>query len=77
MLAARRLPVGPSDVGSPRTSLAEMPSMLSDTDMGMFVLDREGVVRYAYAGAYADMHGIRKIPGVDELLRPLQAAPTG
>jgi peroxiredoxin len=77
MLAARKFPREASDVGAPRASFTEIPALMSDTDMGLFVLDREGIVRYALADAYLNLHGVRKVPGIDELLRPLQSAPAG
>lgn len=42
----------PSDLGPVKTSLRDVPGLLRDTDMGMFVVDGEGVVRYMYTGSY-------------------------
>ena len=49
--------------------------MLRDTDSAVFVLDRQGVVRYRNSGAYVSEHGLRAMPSLDEILRPLQEAP--
>jgi peroxiredoxin len=62
----------PSDIGDPRKQLNEVPSLLRDTDSGLFVLDRQGVVRYRNTGAYATEQGVRGMPSLDEILKPLQ-----
>jgi len=50
----------------------EMPAVLADDDMGFFIVDRAGVVRYALAGAYFGGTGSRAIPGADEIVRELE-----
>lgn len=63
-----------SDFGPPdRPPLAELPRLLADDDMGFFVLDRTGVVRFSASGAYGDPTGVRPIPTPDEILRALDA----
>jgi len=62
-----------AEIGDPRTTLVEMPDMFRDTDMGAFVLDREGTVRYKYTGAYVSPQGVKGLPSVDEMLRALGA----
>jgi len=64
----------------PSATVREMPGLLTDDDMGFFVVDREGVVRYALAGSAAlldasrrQFQGMRGIPGNDEILRALDA----
>lgn len=42
----------PSDFGSVKVALRDVPALLRDNDMGVFVVDRGGVVRYVYAGSY-------------------------
>jgi peroxiredoxin len=64
----------PSDLGNPRPTLAEMRSNLADTDMGFFLVDRAGVVRWAVTGAYGSAEGIRRIPSTDEIVQQLQRA---
>jgi peroxiredoxin len=68
----------PAEVGDPKTALREVPSLLHDSDMGLFVLDREGIVRYKHAAAYATQHGVSSLPTTDELVRELErcASPT-
>jgi peroxiredoxin len=61
----------PSDLGDPKTLLTEFPTVLKDTDSGIFVLDRQGIIRYRSTGAYMSEQGLRPMPSVDELLRPL------
>src|SRR5262245_5833054 len=75
--AQQHLPKSPpAEIGNPKTSLTEMPTMLQDTDMGFFVIDRAGVVRYKYAGRYITPDGVREIPAADEIARQLaQCAP--
>ena len=67
-----------TDFGQGEPSFAEMPKLLRDEDMGFFVVDTHGVVRYAYAGSYVTKNeqgiGIRPIPSNDEILRELDAA---
>jgi hypothetical protein len=46
--------------------------MLADDDMGFFIVDRAGVVRYALAGTYITETGARAIPGGDDIVRELQ-----
>jgi peroxiredoxin len=66
----------PSEVGDPKTHLTELPSVLKDTDSGLFALDRQGIVRYRNIGAYIGEQGLRAMPSMDEILKPLQEAPT-
>lgn len=61
-----------SDLGDPAPSLLEIPQLLHDSDMGFFVLDRAGVIRYAVAGTYGGEHGARQIPSNDEIVRELE-----
>jgi peroxiredoxin len=66
----------PSEVGDPKTLLTEFPVVLRDTDSGVFVVDREGIVRYRNTGAYMSEQGLRAMPSLDEILKPLQEART-
>ena len=54
----------------------EIPKLLRDDDMGFFIVDRAGTVRYAYTGSYVDMStpkpSTRPIPANDEILRELE-----
>ena len=62
----------PSDFGKVTPALSEFPSLLADEDMGLFIIDRGGTVRYVLAGAYFNEAGPRGLPGPDELVRELQ-----
>jgi peroxiredoxin len=59
------------------TKLTEMPNLLADDDMGFFIVDKRGVVRYAQGGPYFSASGPRKIPSMEEILGELDrcAAP--
>lgn len=66
-----------TDFDGDAPSFAEMPKLLRDEDMGFFVVDRRGIVRYAYSGAYVmkttQGMGIRPIPANEEILKELDA----
>ena len=68
-----RVPQPPNDFGKANPSLREFRSVLADEDMGFYVLDRQGVVRYTLAGSYGDAKGVRQIPGNEEIIRELKA----
>jgi len=61
----------PTEIGNPKSTLRELPQMLADSDMGFFVLDRDGIVRYTLSGSYIDGHGSRQIPTMEEITREL------
>ena len=69
---AMKTQVPPSDFGAVKPTLGEVPAMLADEDMGVFVIDRAGTVRYALAGPYFSDAGPRGVPGPDELIRELE-----
>jgi peroxiredoxin len=62
----------PNDFGDFKPTLRELPGMLADDDMGFFIVDRAGIVRYALAGSYGTESGVRAIPGADEIVRELE-----
>ena len=62
----------PSDFGEVKTGLSELPRMITDDDMGFFIVDRGGVLRYALTGSYVGDGGVRQIPGNDEIIRTLE-----
>ena len=66
-----KTPNPPSDFGEVKTGLGELPRMITDDDMGFFIVDRSGVVRYALSGSYVGDGGVRQIPGNDEIIRTL------
>jgi peroxiredoxin len=61
----------PNDYGNFKPTLGEFPAVLADEDMGVFIVDRAGAVRYALAGAYISDTGPSGVPGPDEIIREL------
>jgi hypothetical protein len=63
-----------SDFGEVKVSAGEFLTELYDDDMGFFIVDKQGMVRYALAGSYGDLETlrVRPIPSNDELIRELQ-----
>ncbi len=76
MVSGMRATAPDNDFGKELPLLREMPLLLRDEDMGLFIVDRGGVVRYAYGGSYAvpgdAATPIRPIPPNDEVLRELE-----
>jgi peroxiredoxin len=70
-MVGAKLPPPPNDFGSFKPSLREFPSILADDDMGLFIIDRAGVVRYTLAGAYFGEGGLHPLPGPEEITREL------
>lgn len=68
MYMSSKMPKPVAEIGNPKTSLSEMPAMLQDTDMGFFLLDRDGIIRYKHTSAYVTAQGLNTIPGTDEIL---------
>jgi hypothetical protein len=66
----------PDDVAI-RPGLREVPMLLTDEDAGLFLVDRQGVVRWGEAGAYVDASDarpvIRPLPPDEEILRAVAA----
>jgi peroxiredoxin len=75
-MGARKMEVPKAEIGNPSPTLAEMPSVFHDSDMGLFILDRGGVVRYKLAGSYMGEQGLRQLPSIDELVRELERCGT-
>jgi hypothetical protein len=42
--------------------------------MGFFVVDRQGVVRFATSGPHGGAQGVRGIPTIDEIVLELERA---
>ena len=57
-----------------KISAGEIATLLYDEDKGLFIVDKQGVVRYALTGAYGDVETlrVRPIPNNDELTSELQ-----
>jgi peroxiredoxin len=71
LMAGMRMTPPQNDYGDFRPALSEFPALLADDDMGLFIVDRGGVVRYALAGSYLGAAGPRGVPGPDEIMREL------
>ena len=64
-------PAPANDFGTFAPPLDELPRILSDDDMGFFIVDKQGIVRYATTAMYrTDSSGV-SVPGNDEILREL------
>jgi peroxiredoxin len=72
LFAGMRAPRPPEQFEDPPPPFAELPNVLGDDDMGFFILDRDAVVRYALAGSYDVVAGVRAIPSNEEIVRQLQ-----
>jgi peroxiredoxin len=57
-------------------ALTEMGMALRDEDTGFFIVDRGGVIRYAYGGAYLRSEGstvaVRPLPNAEEVMQQLE-----
>jgi len=62
----------PNDFGTTKPFFGELPKLLADDDMGFFIIDRGGVVRYALSAAYG-----RQIPSNEEIARELEQCSSG
>jgi len=71
MYAGRNLGNSPSEFGNDMPSLPELSGALADDDMGFYILDKNGVVRYSLAGCYLVDGAARQIPSNDEIVREL------
>jgi peroxiredoxin len=68
-----------NDWGEIRPALSEFSRLTNDDDLGFFIVDRGGVIRYARAGSYVLMEagkvvGMRPIPSNEEILLELKRA---
>ena len=71
-VTAARMEKPKSDLGEPSVTLPEMAGLFHDNDMGFFVVDRAGVIRYTLSGSYMTDRGSRQIPSIDEIVRELE-----
>lgn len=70
--AGSKMVVPENDFGDFPPPMPEMAKVLRDDDMGFFIVDRDGVVRYALCGSYSvPGAGMRPIPSNDEIAREL------
>jgi len=75
--AGRNLGNLPSEFGNDNPSLREFPGVLADDDMGFYILDKNGVVRYSLAGSYVVEGAARQIPSNEEIVRELTLCERG
>jgi peroxiredoxin len=79
VLTGMWMPKPPNDFGPAKPTLRELPKLVQQTDMGFFVVNRDGIVRYALSGSYVvpaspgAPSATRPIPDQDEILRALEA----
>jgi hypothetical protein len=66
----------PNDFGDFFPPLDEIRKLLNDDDMGFFIVDKEGVVRYALAGSYIHGASDRQLPSNEEILREVAKCET-
>ncbi|PYM15382.1 MAG: hypothetical protein DMD81_15190 [Candidatus Rokuibacteriota bacterium] len=71
-IAGSKMEPPPNDFGTFKPALGEIPKLLTDEDMGVFIVDRGGVIRYALGAAYFREAGPPAIPGADEIVRELE-----
>jgi peroxiredoxin len=73
LVSAVRMPKPTSDLGDPAMTFGDIRSNLRDSDTGLFVIDRGGVVRSAMVSSYMTPEGQpHGIPTVDELAKELE-----
>ena len=75
--ASFTMPTPENDWGEVRPAVKELGRLFADDDLGFFIVDRDGAVRYALAGSYAIVEGgrlagMRPIPANDEIFRELE-----
>jgi peroxiredoxin len=58
-------------------SLGELPDMLADDDMGFYIVDKQGIVRYSLCGSYVVEGASRPIPSNEEIVRELMLCEHG
>jgi len=78
VVAARMPQPEVTELGKVRRTLPELSRALNDDDLGFFIADKAGVVRYASAGPYVEVQGgapvgFRPIPSNDEIADVLEA----
>lgn len=74
---ASRLPQPENDFGPPKPTLREVVRVLNDDDLGLFIVDKDGVLRYASHAAYVTFEGAKPvgmhpIPSNDEIVAELE-----
>jgi peroxiredoxin len=71
-LEGARTPPRPSEFEDPPSPLSDLPNLLADDDMGFFIIDKDGTLRYTLAGPYGTPARPRAIPSNEEIVHELQ-----
>ena len=68
MITGMTTPMPPNDFGmNGPPPFDEMRNVFRPDEMGFFIVDKQGIVRYALAGSYAGAGGSHPIPSAEEL----------
>lgn len=62
----------PTEFGPPTPDFPQIGRVLADDDIGFFIVDRDGKIRYALSGTYLEGDRPRPIPSNDEIARELE-----
>src|SRR5581483_5596240 len=60
-----------NDFGTFTPSVGQFPGLLTDEDMGVFIVDRAGLVRYASTASYFGAGGPHPVPDPNEIMQEL------
>jgi len=71
MMKGMSMPVPENDYFKGGPPMDEMVNVVRDDEMGFFIVDKQGVVRFAMAGSYGASLGNREIPSGAEILAEL------
>ena len=71
MIAGMSSKMPPNDYGDFAPPMPEMPKVMGDDDMGFFVVDKNGIVRFSLAGSYLTGDKDRALPSNEEILAVL------
>jgi hypothetical protein len=79
-LHAMRMPPPETEFGPPKPTFGEITRLLNDDDLGLFIVDKAGTIRYATVGANTSFEGTKPvggspIPSNDDIARELERLP--
>jgi peroxiredoxin len=66
-----------TELGRAKAALSELPQLLNDDDLGLFVADKGGTLRYASRTPYSEFQGMKMVgmpplPSTDEIVAVLE-----
>ena len=66
-----------TELGQAKPALSEFPGLFKDDDLGLFVVDKRGTLRYASSAPYAGVEGVKiasmaPIPSTEEIATVLE-----